>query len=60
MKAFILDKYKGKDGGRIGQIPVPQPRVDEVLGEYKLLVSTILITDGLFVCYVYDLFPSLF
>lgn len=33
MKAFIIDKYKSKDDGRIGQIPVPEPRADEVLVE---------------------------
>jgi alcohol dehydrogenase len=33
MKAFIIDKYKSKDGGRIGQIPVPQLGADEVLVE---------------------------
>jgi alcohol dehydrogenase len=33
MKAFIIDKYKSKDGGRIGQIPVPEPQADEVLVE---------------------------
>ncbi|MDO3625752.1 NADP-dependent oxidoreductase [Mucilaginibacter sp. BT774] len=33
MKAFIIDKYKSKDGGRIGQIPAPELRADEVLVE---------------------------
>jgi alcohol dehydrogenase len=33
MKAFIIDKYKSKDGGRIGQVPDPKPRADEVLVE---------------------------
>ncbi len=33
MKAFIIDKYKSKDGGRIGQIPVPELKADEVLVE---------------------------
>jgi alcohol dehydrogenase len=33
MKAFIIDKYKSKDGGRIGQIPAPEPQADEVLVE---------------------------
>jgi len=33
MKAFIIDKYKSKDGGRIGQVPVPEPQADEVLVE---------------------------
>ena len=33
MKAFIIDKYTSKDGGRIGQMPVPEPRADEVLVE---------------------------
>jgi alcohol dehydrogenase len=33
MKAFIIDKYKSKDGGRIVQIPVPEPQADEVLVE---------------------------
>ena len=31
MKAFIIDKYKSKDGGRIGQMPDPQLHADEVL-----------------------------
>lgn len=33
MKAFIIDKYKSKDGGRIGKMPVPEPQADEVLVE---------------------------
>ncbi|MFB9842620.1 NADP-dependent oxidoreductase [Mucilaginibacter ginsenosidivorans] len=33
MKAFIIDKYKSKDGGRIGQMPVPELKPDEVLVE---------------------------
>ena len=33
MKAFIIDKYKSKDGGRIGQMSVPEPKADEVLVE---------------------------
>ena len=33
MKAFIIDKYKSKDGGRIGQIPVPTVQPDEILIE---------------------------
>ena len=33
MKAFIIDKYKSKDGGRIGQMPDPEPGADEVLVE---------------------------
>jgi len=33
MKAFIIDKYKSKDGGRIGQMPLPEPQADEVLVE---------------------------
>ncbi|WP_419701724.1 NADP-dependent oxidoreductase [Mucilaginibacter sp. NFX135] len=33
MKAFIIDKYKSKDGGKIGQIPVPELKADEVLVE---------------------------
>ncbi|MFC0518938.1 NADP-dependent oxidoreductase [Mucilaginibacter angelicae] len=33
MKAFIIDKYKSKDGGRIGQIPDPEIKADEVLVE---------------------------
>lgn len=33
MKAFIIDKYKSKDGGRIGQIPDPEVQADEVLVE---------------------------
>ncbi|QNK63494.1 hypothetical protein H7F33_03025 [Pedobacter sp. PAMC26386] len=33
MKAFIIDKYKSKDGGRIKQIPDPRQRADDVLIE---------------------------
>lgn len=33
MKALIIDKYKSKDGGHIGQMPVPQLQADEVLLE---------------------------
>lgn len=33
MKAFIIDKYKSKDGGRIGQMSIPEPKADEVLIE---------------------------
>lgn len=33
MKAFVIDRYKSKDGGRIGQIPVPELKPDEVLVE---------------------------
>lgn len=33
MKAFIIDKYKSKDGGRIGQMPDPELREDDVLVE---------------------------
>ncbi|MDR6944074.1 NADP-dependent oxidoreductase [Mucilaginibacter pocheonensis] len=33
MKAFIVNKYKSKDGGSIEQIPVPVPQPDEVLIE---------------------------
>lgn len=33
MKAFVIDNYKSKDGGRIGQMPVPKPQADEVLVE---------------------------
>lgn len=33
MKAFIIDKYQKKDGGHIGQMPVPEPKSDEVLIE---------------------------
>lgn len=33
MKAFIIDKYKSKDGGRIGQMPEPQMGANEVLVE---------------------------
>ena len=33
MKAFIINKYKSKDGGSIEQIPVPVPQPDEVLIE---------------------------
>ena len=33
MKAFIIDKYKSKDGGRVWQMSVPEPKADEVLVE---------------------------
>lgn len=33
MKAFIIDKYKSKDGGHISQVPVPEPNANEVLVE---------------------------
>jgi len=33
MKAFIIDKYKSKDGGRIGQMTDPELRANEVLVE---------------------------
>jgi alcohol dehydrogenase len=33
MKAFIIDKYKSKDGGWIGQMPIPALKPDEVLVE---------------------------
>src|SRR5437870_1967361 len=33
MKAFIIDKYKSKDGGRIGVRPDPRLQDDEVLVE---------------------------
>lgn len=31
MKAFVIDRYKSKDGGRIGQMPEPQLRENDVL-----------------------------
>lgn len=33
MKAFIIDRYKSKDGGRLGDVPEPQVRDDDVLVE---------------------------
>ena len=30
MKAFIIDRYKSKDGGRIGDMPEPEVRDDDV------------------------------
>jgi len=33
MKAFIINKYKSKDGGRIGQMADPKLQADEVLVE---------------------------
>jgi NADPH:quinone reductase-like Zn-dependent oxidoreductase len=33
MKAFIIDRYKSKDGGRLGDMPDPQVRDDDVLVE---------------------------
>jgi hypothetical protein len=31
MKAFILDRYGSADGVRMGDLPDPEPREDEVL-----------------------------
>ena len=31
MKALIIDRYKSKDGGRLGEIPIPELREDDVL-----------------------------
>src|SRR5581483_5318881 len=33
MKAFIVDKYKSREGGYIGQIPIPELKADEILVE---------------------------
>jgi len=33
MKAFIIDRYKSKDGGRLGDMPEPEVRDDDVLVE---------------------------
>jgi NADPH:quinone reductase-like Zn-dependent oxidoreductase len=33
MKAFVIDRYKSKDGGRLGDMPEPQIRDDDVLVE---------------------------
>lgn len=33
MKAFIIDRYKSKDGGRIGETPEPEVRENDVLVE---------------------------
>ena len=33
MKAFIIDHYKSKDGGRLGEMPEPEVRDDDVLVE---------------------------
>jgi NADPH:quinone reductase-like Zn-dependent oxidoreductase len=33
MKAFIIDRYKSRDGGRLGDMPEPQVRDDDVLVE---------------------------
>jgi NADPH:quinone reductase-like Zn-dependent oxidoreductase len=33
MKAFFIDRYKSKDGGRIGPMPEPDVREDDVLVE---------------------------
>ena len=33
MKAFIVDRYKSRDGGRLGDMPEPQVRDDDVLVE---------------------------
>jgi NADPH:quinone reductase-like Zn-dependent oxidoreductase len=31
MKAFIIDRYGKKDSARIGEMPDPEPRQDDVL-----------------------------
>ena len=31
MKAFIVDRYGSKNGLRLGEVPIPEPREDEVL-----------------------------
>jgi NADPH:quinone reductase-like Zn-dependent oxidoreductase len=31
MKAFIVDRYRSKDSGRIGEMPEPELRDDDVL-----------------------------
>ena len=31
MKAFIIDRYASKDGGRIGEMPDPELRENDVL-----------------------------
>src|SRR5438552_10261495 len=31
MKAFIIDRYEKKDGGRLGEMPEPEVREDDVL-----------------------------
>jgi len=33
MKAFIVDRYKSKDFGRIGEIPEPEVRENDMLVE---------------------------
>ena len=33
MKAFIIERYNSKDGGRLGEMPEPQVRDDDVLVE---------------------------
>lgn len=33
MRAFIIDRYKSKDGGRIGEMPVPEVLENDVLVE---------------------------
>ncbi|GAB3903969.1 NADP-dependent oxidoreductase [Mucilaginibacter boryungensis] len=51
MKAFIIDKYKSKDGGRIGQMPLPELQPDEVLVEVHAAAVNLLdskIRDGEF------------
>ena len=35
MKAFIIDRYKSKDGGRLADMPEPQLRADDVLVEVR-------------------------
>ena len=31
MKAFVVDRYKSKDAGRLGEMPEPEVRDDDVL-----------------------------
>ena len=31
MRAFLVDRYGGNEGVRAGEVPVPEPRDDDVL-----------------------------
>ena len=41
MKAFIIDRYKSKDGGRIAEMPEPKLLEDDVLVQVHELSSKV-------------------
>lgn len=51
MKAFVIDRYKSKDGGRIGEVPEPQLLENDVLVQIHAAAINVLdskIKDGEF------------